>query len=70
MLRSCVSAYVANDDCPKNRSFIGLPSRSVMAWDPSGRCPEKFMSLKLAQLAGEPSKHGLHRAQFRKLIAT
>src|SRR5690606_2677206 len=71
VLRSCAIAYVANEDCAKNRSCsVGSPSPSVSACDPSGRCPAKLPSLKVAQLAGDPSKHGRHCAQLRKLSAT
>jgi hypothetical protein len=59
--RSLAIAYVPNDDCPKYRPWR-VPAESAMdrAWDPSGRAPAKLISLKLAQLAGEPSKDRRH----------
>ena len=52
------------------RSASRSSSASDRAWEPSGRWPAKLMSLKLAQLAGEPSRHGRHCRQGRKLRAT
>ncbi len=71
VLASCAMAKVAKEDCAKNRSrSVASPLASDRACEPSGRWPAKLMSLKLAQLAGDPSRQGRHCPQWRKLNAT
>ena len=50
-LRSCASAWVANDDWPKKFEPRALPS-AASPEEPSARVPPKLYSRKLWQYAG------------------
>ena len=68
-LRSCASAWLANDDWPK-KLLPNLVPAEANPEDPSGRTPLKLYSRKLWQYAGSPFVQWGHVLQLLKLIAT